>query len=162
MKFWLKASVIAFLRGGMVISGKWYQMLASRFVTDTNQLGQKCTTWNFSHLSGNEWNIHEHGHLHYLIGFDQDKDYRVWTKIRDEKFLIQDGNIVSTDLWIRNKTDNVLMLMGLDNLTFYVLSRDPEQFDRKDRSPVMDLLQLWEYDTWYKTPVSTYELSCEE
>ena len=157
--FW-KATLVGFLRGTSFLQGKWYQMMASRFVVDTTQLGQKCTTWTFEHSGSNQWTVKEHAHLHYLFGFDTEKEWSAWTKWSHDRFLLQDSNPFTTDLWVKNKTENVLMLMGLDNITFYVLSRDPESFERDSREEVAELLDLWDYDTYYKTPITTYELAC--
>lgn len=157
MRRWIQSSFIAFLRGSSFLSGKWYQMLASRFVVDTVQLGHKCTTWNFTHIEGNHWTIHQHSHLHYMTGFDTEKDFSVWTKTQNSKFLLQDDNLFTTDLWLRNKTDDILMFMGMDNLSFYILARDPEEFQREK---VTQLLDSWDYNTYYKTPITTYDLSC--
>lgn len=161
MKF-IKTAFIGFLRGSSFLSGKWYQMMTSRYVADTIQLGQKCNIWNFTQEEGtNKWNLHQTSHLHYMTGFDMEKDTTLWTKLKNEKFVLQDSDWFSPDLWIKNKTEDVLMLMGLDNLTFYILARDPNEFESNHRMDVMALLNLWDYDTYYKTPITSYELECE-
>jgi hypothetical protein len=162
MKFWKTTALFStFLRGSSFLSGKWYQMMASRFVVDTTQLGQKCTTWTFSSLEGNEWNIKEEASLHYLFGMETERDWSVWASVENNKFLLKDHNPFTTDLWVKNKTDNTLMLMGLDNITFYILSRDPVEFE-SEREEIAGLLDMWDYDTYYKTPISTFDLECEE
>lgn len=148
------------LRGASLLSGAWFQMMASRFAHETTQLGEKCITWNITFMGQETWNVHQHSHLYYMIGFDQDKDFRVRIKKEEDKWMMKYDSTFHPDLWIRNSTEDAVMLMGTDNLTYFILARNPEVFERDYREPMVEILKLWDYDSYYKTGITTYELTC--
>jgi len=139
----------------MTVVETWYQVLASRFVLSTVQIDQKCISWQISHPDVSSINVIIKSHLHRETGN---------VEILPIHFDITPALWVSTvpaynQLWPRHVTPNYMMLMGIDNQTFFVLSNNPSTFESQHKQEVLELLQLWEYNSSYKTPEVTYTTS---
>jgi hypothetical protein len=131
---------------------RWYQILASKFVTSTIQIDQKCIYWDIRYPTPSSVNATIYSHLHWGQGdlviteLDFSTNASLWSS----------SNPVYGDLRPREITSNYKMLMGVDNMTFFVLSRDPILFETMYKDDVIDLLHLWEYNVSYKIPEITY------
>jgi hypothetical protein len=162
---WIGAVVGRFLRGANDtafpdIDGVWYQALTSRFITSTEQIDEKCLTWvvgsNDTHAS-----VNVSSRMHSYYG-DENINTYAYTKTRSDKneFILQQNNVSdNTDLWIRESTPSYMFLMGLDNMTFFVLARDMNLFYSHQGMAIQQLRE-WDYIDGYKSPVLTYDVKC--
>jgi hypothetical protein len=155
---WMGVAAGQSLRGAYSdIGGTWYQALTSRFVAATSQVNVKCVYWDIdTDDKNNTVSVAIHSRLHSTGGDENINDYTYKQKYVGGKWILEGHE----PLWVREHEDNYLLLAGLDNVTFYVLTPDINVFNLQDRGSVLDLLGTWDYATGYKEPVSTYESEC--
>lgn len=149
-------TILGIVNGSMLRSSsamKWYQVMASRFTIDTIQVDRKCTIWSIVAKDPTHLDITISSHLHSPIGNIATLHFS--TNITANDVWISSEQAYD-ELWMRKSTDNYMMLMGKDNLTFFILSKDPYIFDTNYKDIVITDLNIWDYNAAYKIPEYTF------
>jgi len=156
------------------MSGWWEQAMSSRYVHETTEIDWDCVKLHLEVEEGSDGNDLVHynktADLHDLKNTITSVQ-RTYRRVVDEDGVISliPVSVTSTtfpSLVVRsskNMTDDsgYLILTGTNNLTLYVLTRDYAAFiNSLFYQEVLELLQSFDYTSYYKFPLSSYSSAC--
>ena len=140
------------------ISGPWTQAYSDYYVQTTAEIDWKCIDTNINIVNDTSLVIHKHARLHGLLRSNVNtfKNYTIVTT-GDNRVFLKNGN---TTLHLYFPIPDCIILISMNNLTLFVMTRDYTGFMRNHNEQALGFLQEKNMTGLYKAPVASYTDKC--
>ena len=149
--------------------GSWLQVYSNFYVQSTSEVDYHCVQVDVQPVNHSITKLsitksaYQHGNINQPVRWTQ--LYNVtWLDTTDKEaednmvlVPLLSGSSVVIPLWLRRRDPDYIIWTGMDNKTLFVWAHEPSQ--QYNPEVLHDLVEL-DFRGTYKTPVSSYSLSC--
>lgn len=140
------------------LTGNWIQISNNHYIQETSEIDWSCIKVSINKTDTNTIKISKSPYIHNIYYAPNKLTTNYYIKDR----LLDAGNysliIKKVGPIVENKYDYTI-LAGTNNISLFILARDYNRYDNY-RGEVDKLLDLWNYTTYIKKPLPTYEVAC--
>lgn len=148
--------------------GNWTQIYNNRYIQETSQIDWDCVNVSIKKSSNNVI-IQRKAVVHHLINVHTNPIYYS-LNMKNKMYVLNPisniSSILNPSLYFKyikyDESHNIqfMIITASDNISLYVLCKNPEEYSKKYDKEVKKLLNDFNYTTYYKFPLNTYHPSC--